>query len=274
MSSFPHNPAVGLGPIVAFARRDGAITLSYRMPFVLDLVYGVMNLAVFFFISRTFEGSTTADLGPAPSYFAFAAVGLAVGLVVESAADAVGYKVRDEQVAGTFEALAAQPLTSLQLCLGLTGFPFLFALVRAVSYLLIAGAWLGVDVSQTSWVGIFTILVLSGGSIVALGILSGAVVLVFKRGHVIAATALFAMTMLSGSVFPISALPAWLEIVGRILPLRFAFDGARAAIFAGSGWGDDALVLALFTVAGVPAATWIFALALSVARRRGSIGQY
>ena len=70
------------GVILAVIRRDVLVTRSYRLAFVLDVFFGILNLALFFFISRTFDDIATADLHGAPSYFAFAAVGIVLALVI------------------------------------------------------------------------------------------------------------------------------------------------------------------------------------------------
>lgn len=272
-SSFPARRGP-LAIVAAFVRRDWSVTRSYRLPFILDGVYGILQLAVFFFVSRTFGDVGPAELNGAPSYFAFAAVGIVVGLVVEAASEGVAERVREGQLSGTLEALVAQPLSTAELCAGLAAFPFIFAVVRASVYLLIAGLWMGHELSDTSWVGLAVMFLTGVTSLACLGLLAGAVVLVYKRGEVLAGMILFGMSLISGAVFPVSALPDWLERIGSVLPLRFAFDGVRDALFLGSGWAADALVLAGFSVVGLPAAVWVFGRALETARRAGTIGQY
>jgi ABC-2 type transport system permease protein len=85
---------------------------------------------------------------------------------------------------------------------------------------------------------------------------------------------LFAMGFVSGAVFPVSVLPAWVQPIGEIVPTRFAFDGVRNALFQGSGWVGDLLALALFVVICLPLAIWLFAGALAWSKRRGSLSQY
>jgi ABC-2 type transport system permease protein len=264
---------VTLHGVRAIARRDFLITRSYRLAFALDAFYGLLALAVYFFISKTFEGASV-DLGGAPSYFAFAAVGVAVGLVLDAASGGVASRLREEQLTGTLEALACQPLRSIELAVGLVAFPFLFALARAVVYLGAAVIWSGLDVSDTSWTGLVVVLAVSGVALSPLGLIAGAVVLVLKRGVVIVSAVVFALILLSGAAFPVSVLPGWLEAVSAVLPLRFAFDGTRAALFEGTGWAADVVALALFGLVGIPLGLLSFAGALSFAKRRGSVAQY
>lgn len=255
-------------------RRDFSIARSYRLPFILDAFYGVLQLAVYFFISRTFGDNPPAHLDGAPSYFAFAAVGMIVALVADSASDGIAFKVREEQLTGTFEAIAVQPIVAAQLCFGLVGFPFLFAMIRSLFYLLIAGIWMNLDLSKTSWIGLLLVLFTGAAALATLGIIAGAVVLVLKRGEVLAGMVVFAITLVSGSVFPVSSLPHWLRVIGSVMPLRFAFDGVRHALFTGSGWLSDCAVLAGFSIVGLPLAIGAFTYGLSIARRNGTLAQY
>ncbi|HLB20344.1 MAG TPA: ABC transporter permease, partial [Gaiellaceae bacterium] len=71
-----------------------------------------------------------------------------------------------------------------------------------------------------------------------------------------------------------SSLPGWLQPLAKVVPLRFAYDGVRAALFRGAGWGQDVLVLLGFSLVLLPLAVWVFGRALRLAARQGSLGQY
>ena len=258
----------------AFLRRDFAVAGSYRFPFVLDMFFGVLQLSVYYFLGRTFVDIGPAELDGAPSYFAFAAVGVVVALVIEAAVQGIAERVREGQLSGSLEALLAQPVTPSQLCLGFTGFPFAFAIVRASIYLLVAGLLLDLELGSADWLGLGVVFAGAGAAIASLGILGGAALVVFKRGDAITGLLVFGMTLVSGAVFPVSVLPGLLETLGSVLPLRFAFDGARAALFEGAGWGDDAIALFAFAVVAIPLSLWLFTRAIVVAQRAGSLGEY
>lgn len=260
--------------MVALMRRDYLLTRAYRNTFLLDFLLGIINMLVYFYISRTFEDVSSADLQGAPSYFDFAVLGIIVTVVIGATSLEIAARVRDEQLTGTLEALFVQPLTAAQVALGLVGVPFLFAILRSVAYLVIATLVLSLSTSDANWVGAIVMLVLTGAAMAGLGIAAAAFVLVFKRGHLVAGMILFAMGFISGALFPVALLPEWIQPLGEIVPTRFAFDGLRAAMFEGTGWAADALALALFSVTFVPIAIWLFAGALSWTKRRGSLAQY
>ena len=254
--------------------RDFLIARSYRMAVVLDLVLGLLNLLVYYFISRTFGNPAPSDLGGAPSYFAFASVGIAMTTVINAASAAVSGRVRQEQLTGTLEATVTQPVSSATLAAGMSGLPFLSAAVRAALYLVLAAVILDLDFPQADWGGAVAVLAISGIALSSLGILSAALVMVIKRGDVVVALGVFALGLLGGSVFPVSVLPGWLEAIAEVVPTRFSFDGLRDALFEGTGWSGDVFVLCLFAVGLLPPALWAFAAALRAAKRGGSIAEY
>lgn len=260
--------------MVALIRRDYAITRAYPLAITFDVVFGLIDVLIFFFISRTFGDAASADLQGAPTYFAFVVVGIVTTLVVSAASADVGVRLQQEQVTGTLEALVTQPIGSTQIAFGLVGFPFGFALARGLVYLLVASAALGLDLSRASWAGCILVLTASGLALLSVGIVLGAVVLVLKRGQSLVGVAITGLAFVSGAFFPAQILPNWLELLGRLVPTRYVYDGVRAALYEGRGWGDDALVLLAFSVVALPVALWVFSRALAFTKRAGSLGQY
>ena len=259
---------------LAIVLRDYLVTRSYRGALTLDFAFGAVNVLIYYFISQTFEGAATADLNGAPSYFDFAVVGLVVTMVVTAAASGLARRMREEQLTGTLELLAAQPVRTGELFAGLGALPFLLAGVRAVLYLALAALLLDLETSQASWPGLAAMLLATGAAMSALGMVAGSIVLVTKRGQVVIAVLLTGMALVGGAFFPIEVLPSWLQPVGEIVPTRYAYDGLRAALFGGGDWEDDALVLVAFAAVCIPAAVWLGGRALEFTRRRGSLSQY
>jgi ABC-2 type transport system permease protein len=262
------------GPVLALLRRDALIQVSYRLMLAFDVVLGAVDVVIYYFISETFEGGTTASLAPAPNYFAFALVGIAVTVVVQAAAVGIGTKVREEQLTGTLEALVAQPLSISQMAIGLCGLPFVFSTLRVAIYLLLGAAAFGLDLSETDWLGFLAMLAATAAAMSTIGIGTAALVLVVKRGNALASFVIFAMSLAAGAFFPVSVLPDWLEAIGKVVPPRFAFDGFRDALYQGSGWEGDFLVLIAFSVVLLPMAVWLFGRGLLHARRAGTLAQY
>lgn len=259
--------------LLALVRRDFSVTRSYRAAFVLDIFFGVLNLIVFYYISRTVS-LRSGNLQGASTYFAFASVGIVLSVVMQSATTGLARRIREEQLTGTLEALVMQPVTAVQLAFGLTGFPFLFGIVRSVLYIAFAGVFLGMQLGNADVLGVVLMLAATAAALSAIGIALGAVVLVMKQGEALAAILPFGFTLLSGALFPRELLPGWLQPVGDVLPTTFALDGLRHALFQGDNWHGHLLALAATSVILVPVAVWFFSTLLRVVKKSGSLSQY
>jgi ABC-2 type transport system permease protein len=260
--------------VYALIRRDWRIMRSYRTALVTDVVFGCLNLVVYYYISRSVKVSVRGGLDGAPSYFAFAAVGVALAVVLQSAVTGVSRRLREEQLTGTLETLCAQPISSTEVALGLAGFPFLFAVVRAAFYLGIAGLLLGLSFAHCSWPGLFAAFLITGLALGAFGVALAALVLVFKRAEAVGALGIFGLVLVGGAFFPAQVLPHWVHPLAAVVPTHFAFTAARSALFGGTEWVSSTLVLAGWAVGFGALALVLFSLSLRHAVRRGTLNQY
>lgn len=254
--------------------RDWYVLRSYRTAFVLDLVFGFLNLVVYHFISRALHPRVSGELSGVPSYFAFAAVGVSLTVVLQAAVTGLSQRIREEQLTGTLEALLVQPVSSLELALGVAGFPFLFAIVRAFLYLLLAGLLLGLSVARCNWGGLVVSMLVSGLVFGGIGILLAAIVIVMKRAQAVGSIGTFGLSLLGGAVFPIGALPPWLRPLGTIVPTRFAYEAVRGALFGMRGWVVPSLVLLGYAIVLLGLALALFTVALRRVIALGTINQY
>jgi ABC-2 type transport system permease protein len=260
--------------VAAIMRRDLRIARSYGFALVFDITFGLVELFIYFFISRTFMNSPTADLEGAPTYFAFVAVGIVITLVIGAASAGVAERIRNEQQTGTLEALAAQPISTLDLCLGMVSFPFVFALLRGALYLGVAIFALNLALPEASWVGFLTICLVAGTALLSLGIALASFVVAFQRGSTVSWVLAFGLGFAGGAYFPISVLPGWLRALTVIVPTRYVFDGARSALFQGENWTSEAAILTLYSAVSLPIAVWVFSNALLFAKRKGTLSEY
>jgi ABC-2 type transport system permease protein len=270
--TFPRNRA--LRAVAAIVRRDFAIRRSYRIAFALDLVFGLINLAIYFFISRTFGGKAAHHIGNAPSYFAFVLIGITLTLVIQAATTETVRTLRQEQLTGTLEALVMQPVRSRDVSLGFAVLPMVYAMIRAAAYLAIIILWLNIDVTGATWAGFAMMLVVTGAAMLAIGIAGCALVLVVKQGELVVGLVILVMGLFGGALFPVAVLPGWLSAIARLAPTRYAFDGARAAVYGGPGLATDVLALGLFAALALPISFVLFRKAMRTVRRVGSLAQY
>ena len=267
--SRPGRPPSAPFAVLALVRRDLALRRIVKFSLALDLVFGVLNLIVFEFIGRVLRDPAPGSVARAGGYFSFASVGIAFFLVIQTATTGITRQIRDEEHSGTLEFVVAQPVGAGSLALGIAGFPFMFATVRAVAYLLLAGT-LGLQTSHANWAGVVAVLLAAAPAMTAIGIALAAVALVVERGDVLGHFVAFGLGFLSGAYFPVSELSPPLRVLSAALPTRVALDGQRAAL-AGLPWWPSAVALVGFGLVTLPAAVAVFGGALRWARRRGRL---
>ncbi|MEV7988126.1 ABC transporter permease [Micromonospora sp. NPDC085948] len=265
--------AAGAGPvamILALVRRDLGDPRQFRLPLLLDLAFGVVNLVVFLFISRVLTPSAGTDLARSPSYFDFVAVGITFLLVLQAATTQLTGRVIREQRSGTLEVLAAQPVPVTALAIGTAGYPFLFALLRSCVYLAILGTVLGLHTDRADWWGVAVLLIAGTASVLGIGIALAAFTVAVGHGDAAARLFVVGLTFVSGTYFPVSELPGPLPELAVVLPSRIALDGLRSAL-AGGDWAWSAGALLGATALLLPLSSWAFAGALRVAAGRGAL---
>jgi ABC-2 type transport system permease protein len=258
--------------LAALATRDVRIARTYRLAIALEIGFGILNLAVFYFVSRLVD---SGDLDvPGGDYFGFVAVGIALAVVIEAGVAGIATRLRDEQLTGTLGELLIQPVSSAELALGLGALPMMTASVRVAVYLAAGALVLGLDLSEADWFGGVLVLGLVATFLLSVGVAVAALTLLVKRSEVLVGVVAFLIAMLGGAFFPISLFPAWLETIANLLPTKFVFEGTRDALLTGSGWEADAGALALLAMVSLPLSLALFRACLRTARRWGTLAEY
>jgi ABC-2 type transport system permease protein len=256
----------------AALRRDVGLDGVFRAGALLDLVYGVLNLLLFLFISRVLHHPGQQGLGGSATYFDFVAVGIAFMVVTQVVCTQFVNRVQEERTTGTLEALAAMPVPPSAIALGMVAYPLLMGLARSVVYLVVGCLLIGVQPGSVSWLGAAVCLIFGGLAASALGVLFGAFSLVSVHGQAASRLLLVALSFLSGAYFPVTALPGLLEPLTTVLPTRLAIDGLRAAI-AGRPWLSPAGWVMLTAAVLLPIALWAFSRAISRSIRKGTLAR-
>jgi ABC-type multidrug transport system permease subunit len=260
--------------VAATARRDFLVARSYRTALIVESGTALIGVLVYYYISRALDGGRIANLDGAASYFEFALVGVVFASVVQAATVTLALRLREAQLTGSLEAVLAQPVRSGELAVALACYPFAFATLRALAYIVVAALLLDADFSEASWLG--ATLVMAGAALTmsAIGMLFAAAVILVKRAESITGLVMFGLSFLAGAFFPVETLPAWLEAVSTVVPTRVALDGLRSALFEGSDWVGAAALLAAIGIAALPLGILAFSAAIASGRRRATLTEY
>jgi ABC-2 type transport system permease protein len=262
--------------VAAFLRRDWRIARSYRLQFALDVAIVPLSLALFFFLSRLIDpGRLPSDADLSQGYFSYAALGIVVLRMVQTALTAFATKLSTEQTTGTFETLLAEPISPTIVVLGSASFELLRALVTGIATVLVATLFgLRIDLGVGSIVGLVVGLPALVATFAAVGVILGAFAVVVKQVTALLGLATAALGLLAGAYFPIELLPGPLQFVANLLPFTWGIDVLRAALLRGELAADRLALLAGFAVVALPLSLWLFGRALNRARRAGTLAQF
>lgn len=263
---------------LAFIRRDFLIAASYRTAFAADLIGVLLKVITFYYIGAVFEsGASRALAGFGHNYFAFLIIGLALTDFVATSLDTFSTSIRDSQMAGTLEVVLLSPIRLTEMVVYSSLWPYLFTAVRFGAYVGFGWLLFGLPINPQGLPAGFAVLLLTILCFAPLGIMSAAIIMVFKKGAwfqmLISATGV----ILGGVAYPTSVLPPWASAVSYYLPLTHAVNAMREALLNGrglAGVAGDVSFLLVFSALLTPLSLWLFSLAVSRTKQLGTLTQY
>lgn len=258
----------------SFARKDFMVAWSYRGTFIVTALGAFYQLLIFRFVSRLIGGGRL--IGSPDEYFRYVVVGIILTGVLRAATSSAAANARRDQVEGTLEVLAAQPMPVSLLALGWSAWPVCEALVDAVLTLLIAIP-LGFTQVSVQWLPLIVCLLLSVAVFLAAGFIAAALVVATQQGGQLPALIVAGVTLLSGAFFPLSVFPAWLRTIADLSPLTYALRALRASILSGSDTASmlhDLLIVAGSGAILLPLSVLCLSRALDRARTKGRLATF
>src|SRR4051794_1013267 len=132
---------------------------------------------------------------------------------------------------GFLREMLVAPVSRWSIVLGKTFGGATNATLQGVIILAMAGI-VGVPYSLTLFLTVFGELLLLAVTLTAFGVMMAARINQIQSFMALQQMLLMPLFFLSGALFPLSNLPAWLQFMTRIDPLTYAVDPVRRAIFA------------------------------------------
>jgi ABC-2 type transport system permease protein len=156
-------------------------------------------------------------------------------------------------------------------------YEFGIAALRSAAYLIGAALLLGLDLSRANWLSLALAVPLIVAAFSGLGLLAAGTTMLVRRMNPVAMVIGSLSFFLSGVLYPVSVLPAWLRAIGRLLPLTHTLAVLRGALLVGlspAALADSFGALIVFAGLLAPVGTAVFAFALRRARIDGSLSHY
>jgi len=242
---------------------------------VVEAVEALFGAATFYYVARFVDSPELRQALPqSGSYFAFSLIGFVFLDYLNAAMDTFDHSLQEARDSGTLEHLLVTQTSLPVFMAGSALYPFLATTLRIAVYFLWSAALFHFPLHFANWLSVFIVLLASLLAFSGLGILSASYLLVFKRGNPAKWFVLGITSIIGGSLFPVSILPDWLQIVARFNPVTYALDATRAAILTGAGllalWRPIATLL-LFAVILLPLSMSVFAWAVRRTKATGTL---
>ncbi len=253
--------------------RDARLAMTYRLQFALHWIGIAASVVALSFMAKLVSGRHLGIGGM--SYFDYALLNVAFLTLEAGALEGCEKVIRNDQLYGTLQTILATPTSLGVIALGSIAWSFLFALSQIACFLAF-GTMFGLRVDRIDPLSLGTFVILAIAATVPLGILSTAMVIVFKQGAPLQFILRNAATILAGVLFPIALLPGWLQHVSWLLPMTHVLSGVRGAFngVALTQLAPDALWLAAVAFMLLPVSLFTFRLAIARAKFDGTLSHY
>ena len=194
---------------------------------------------------RLERGSATATRIATVDLPVFASLLIAISVVLSLVTVIAIYRE-----GGILKRLRATPLRPVTILTAHVLVKLLFTAVT-LGAMLLAGRRFYSVVDQVPVISFALALLFSTACILSLGFLIASVVPTARFAQPVGTLILYPMVGVSGLFLPVEALPPWLQVVSRALPLTYA-SSLLKGIWQGNGWlahlGDVAVLVLMFVV--------------------------
>ncbi len=258
-----------------FFWRDLLIARTYRTVFLLEAVEALFGAAMFYYVARFVDSPQLESLLPqAGGYFAFSLVGFIFLDYLNVSLDTFDRSLQEARDSGTLEHLLVTQTSLPVLVTGSAIYPFLATTIRVAIYIAWGVVLFGFPLRAANWPGVFAMLLATLLAFCGLGIFSASYLLLFKRGNPAKWFLLGISSVTGGTLFPVTILPPWLQIVARINPVTYALDGMRTALLGNAPFSALLYplgVLLAFALVLIPCSVAVFSWALRRTKMNGTL---
>ena len=262
---------------MALIRARWLTIVSYRMQTVFSFAGLIVSVIPIYFISRALQPTMAGAIdNQGGQYFAFVVLGLIAYGYINTATGALHSAFTQDISNGSLEAVLATPISMPALLAGMLGQALLWTMLRSV-IVLAGAALLGAEIVWSQALPALLVLMLTVLPYIGLGIIMAALVLAFRSTGPLPAAVLALSMLLGGVYYPTSAVPSWLAIASKGVPLTYGLRALRRTFLDGvplSAVAGDLAMLCTFTIVLLAIAIAGFSMAWTYARRAGTLAQY
>lgn len=261
-----------LHKVIAVLKKDFLTAVRYRNGLLMNVFAPAGQLVMFYYLARSVGSQFRPEGMP---YFTFLLVGTGFYTFLLTGMHSFFRSIQESQQAGTLEVLMTTA-TPAPVLLGLSAVSVLASGLLQFAIYIGGGFFLFRPALQINVAGCAAVFLLSLLIVVSIGMIAAGLQVAIHKGS--AALWLLGSTawVMSGTMFPVSALPRPMKMLSELLPLTHALSGMRLALASGpsSSLIREIELLAAFSAVLVPGSLWFFALTVRRARQFGTLSLY
>lgn len=220
--------------LMAIAWKDVLITLRYPLNAVFQVAQPVLWLTPVYFLGKSFSATSGGASGfagytGANDFMSFILLGTVLSNYVSAVFWGMGYALKNEMDQGVLESNWLAPLARPLFLVGRTLASLVITTITSLAVLALGRLLFGFHVSGNILAAIAAVLPM----LVALygfGFAFAGLVLLMRDANTLVDVANYVVTILSGSNFPVQALPRFLLPLALALPLTYGYDSLRGML--------------------------------------------
>lgn len=263
-----------LDKVAVVLRRDLLTSLRYRAAFWVQALAMLGEIAGFFYLARAIGPNFRPD---GVGYYPFVLIGTAYSGIVVAGAYELVTAVHEAQLTGTMEVLMTTSTPPPMILFLNTASAFIGQAVKWGAYTVAGFLLFGLSFRDANLPAMLLVLVLSMAIAISIGIAAAAVQVWIYKGTGVVWLVGSVTSLLTGSLFPVTALPEPLQKVSVLIPFTYSFDALRLSLLKSYGITELAgpiMVLAAYALVLLPGALVLFSWSLRRARLLGTLSAY
>jgi ABC-2 type transport system permease protein len=226
-----------IGLAYAFVEREIALSKRYWAWEIVWLVYGVVTSLSVAYIGLAAPAISGGQVDEAAisRFVLYLLVGTIawrfLGIIFENIGEVIAW----ERWEGTIEYTFMSPVPRLTHLLGMCAATLVRALAFSIAILGCVTLFVPVDLSHANVLSAVVLLAVGALAFIGLGIASAAFPLMWtEKGLQMAYIVQAVVLLVSGVYYPVSVLPAWMQVLSTISPATYVIRGMRSALMDGA----------------------------------------
>ncbi|HZQ19860.1 MAG TPA: ABC transporter permease [Terriglobales bacterium] len=261
-----------LTKIVAVLKKDSITALRYRNAFVFSAVAQGAQLATFYYLARAVGPQFRPD---GMTYFLFLVVGTSFYTFLLAGIHGFLRTIQESQQTGTLEVLLTTS-TSAPVLVALNALSSFAAGLVQFALFVAVGIFIAAPAIHPNILACLLVFLFSVSITFALGLFAAGVQISIHKGSAVLWLVGSGAWLLSGALFPTSALPHAVKLISQLVPFTHSLSGMRFALLAGNSvnLARELELLAFYSVLLVPASLAFFLWMVRQARQNGTLSFY